>query len=155
MGDMPPPIPVVVCGKAEIVGKPVIEGLKPEYEVILFCLGSDPTAAEVPWILKGQAPPVQSSYIGTGQYATPPAAIIMGAAWDAEDVAKVKAAVHSGAAAARTKPPLILRNDTSVPAPPPPGPGYASQLIRRMRACLARVVRGDEVEGPEQGVVWY
>lgn len=26
------PIPVIVCGKAEVVGRVVIEGLKPEYE---------------------------------------------------------------------------------------------------------------------------
>lgn len=26
------PIPIVLCGKAEVVAKPLIEGLKPEYE---------------------------------------------------------------------------------------------------------------------------
>lgn len=32
MGDLAAPVPVVVCGKVENVGKVVVEGLKPEYE---------------------------------------------------------------------------------------------------------------------------
>ncbi|KAI2621601.1 hypothetical protein GGR54DRAFT_638936 [Hypoxylon sp. NC1633] len=154
MADSRRPIPVVVCGKAEIVGKPVIEGLKPEYEVILFCLGSQPTALELPFLLQGLAPPQQSSYIGSGNYSEQPRAVIMGAAWDEADVAQVKAAID-GAAAAATAPPVILRNDTSVPAPQPPAPEYAAQLIRRMRETLGRLVTGEKLDGPGEGVVWY
>ncbi|XXG99967.1 hypothetical protein Hte_006308 [Hypoxylon texense] len=154
MADSSAPIPVVVCGKAEIVGKPVAEGLKPEYEVVLFCLGAEPTAAEVPYILKGVAPPSQSSQVGTGNYSSPPVAVIMGAAWDAADVALVKAAIRQSAAAGAAAP-VILRNDTGVPAPQPPAPGYAEQLIRRMRVTLGKLVDGEKLDGPEEGVVWY
>ncbi|KAI1458924.1 hypothetical protein F4805DRAFT_456315 [Annulohypoxylon moriforme] len=148
------PIPVVLCGKAEVVGRQVVEGLKPEIEVILFCQGSQPTAAEVPYILRGLAPPSQSSYIGSGAYSTLPKAVIMGAAWDADDVALVKAAIQSvslpsGAA------PIILRNDTSVPTPQPPAPEYGQQLMRRIRSTMGKMARGEKVEGPEEGVVWY
>ncbi|KAI1375103.1 hypothetical protein F4677DRAFT_460929 [Hypoxylon crocopeplum] len=154
MTDLQRPIPVVVCGKAEIVGKPVAQGLKPEYDVILFCLGSKPTAAEVPYLLQGQAPPTQSSYIGSGNYARPPVAVIMGAAWDAADVARVRAALLGAGLPAGSEP-VILRNDTSVPAPRPPAPEYTAQLIRRVRAALDKLVCGEPLDGPEDGVVWY
>ncbi|OTB07884.1 hypothetical protein M426DRAFT_19816 [Hypoxylon sp. CI-4A] len=145
-------IPVVICGKAEVVGKPVVEGLKPEYEVTLFCTGSKSTAAELPYILQGIAPPTQSSYIGTGLYSRPPVAVIMGIAWDEADVADVKAAIQQTANGAR---PVILRNDKRVSAPQPPSPEYAAQLTRRVRGVLDRFVRGEELDGPEDGVLWY
>ncbi|KAI6086902.1 hypothetical protein F4821DRAFT_119948 [Hypoxylon rubiginosum] len=152
---MSAPIPVVVCGNREVVGKPVAEGLKPEYEVTLFCLGAQATAAEIPYILKGVAPPNQSSQVGTGDYSKRPVAVIMGRAWDEADAANVKAAVASvglpeGAA------PVILRCDTSVPvAAQPPAPAYAQELLRRMRAALGKLVRGEKLDGPEEGIVWY
>ncbi|KAI2641423.1 hypothetical protein GGS26DRAFT_585814 [Hypomontagnella submonticulosa] len=154
MGDSRP-IPIVVCGRAEIVGRPVVEGLKPEYDVILFCLGSQATAAEVPYVLKGLAPPSQSSYIGSGNYASPPVAVVMGAAWDAADVELVHTAMRVAPGVPATKAPVILRNDTSVPAPQPPAPEYAAQLIRRIRETLGRLVREGEEQltGPGEGVV--
>ncbi|KAI1464512.1 uncharacterized protein F4812DRAFT_157417 [Daldinia caldariorum] len=169
MADTSKPIPIVVCGKAEIVGKMVIEGLKPEYEVILFCLGSKPTAAELPFILRGIPPPSPSSSLGTGSYSSTPYAVIMGAAWSAEDVASVKAAIDQNtmpppfpSAFVDTNPnpllraPILLRNDTSRPTPKPPSPEYAAQLVVRIRACLGTLLAGEKPAGPgEEGVVWY
>lgn len=79
----------------------------------------------------------------------------MGAAWDEADVALVKAAIRRSAEAGgtATAAPVILRNDTSVPAPQPPAPGYAEQLIRRMRLALGKLVRGEKLDGPEEGIV--
>ncbi|KAI0159872.1 hypothetical protein GGR52DRAFT_586469 [Hypoxylon sp. FL1284] len=148
------PIPVVVCGKAEIVGKPVAEGLKPDYEVVLFCLGAQATANEVPYILEGVAPPSQSSQVGTGNFGARPAAVVMGAAWDAADVSRVAAAIR-GVGLPAGAAPVVLQNDTSVPAPQPPAPAYAEQLVRRIRVALDRLGRGDVLDGPEDGVVWY
>ncbi|KAI1206270.1 uncharacterized protein F4807DRAFT_234489 [Annulohypoxylon truncatum] len=155
MGDSASaPIPVVLCGKAEVVGRQVVEGLKPDIDVILFCQGSKPTAAEVPYILQGRAPPTQSSYIGSGTYATLPKAVIMGMAWNADDVALVKAAIESVGLPAGSAP-VILRNDTSVPTPQPPDPEYGVQLMRRIRLAVGKLVRGEKLHGPEEGVVWY
>ncbi|KAI2466721.1 hypothetical protein F4781DRAFT_340383 [Annulohypoxylon bovei var. microspora] len=155
MGDLPStPVPIVVCGKAEIVGREVVEGLKPEYDVILFCQGSQPTATEVPYLLRGVAPPTQSSYIGSGTYKAPPVAVIMGAAWDAADVALVKSAIQSVGLPAGTAP-VVLRNDTSIPVPFPPAQGYSEQLNRRIRLTLSKLLRGEKVNGPEEGIVWY
>ncbi|OTA94646.1 hypothetical protein M434DRAFT_394571 [Hypoxylon sp. CO27-5] len=154
MGDLAAPIPVVVCGKVEKVGKVVVEGLKPEYEVILFCLGSQPTAAEVPYILRGTAPPTQSSYIGSGNYATPPVAVLMGQAWDEAAVAQVKTAIQ-GVGLPRKASPVVMRNDTSIATPPPPAPEYAVQLLRRMRETLGKLLAGEKLDGPEEGVIWY
>ncbi|KAI1390711.1 uncharacterized protein F4822DRAFT_426559 [Hypoxylon trugodes] len=156
MADSSQPIPVVVCGKAEVVGKPVIDGLKPEYDVILLCLGSQPTAAELPYILQGRAPPTQSSYLGSGLYSTPPVAVIMGTIWGASDVTLVQEAMRSVGVPSSRKYPVIMRNDNSIPAPKPPAPEYAVQLIRRMRECLGKITRGEHIDGPgEEGVVWY
>ncbi|KAI1138558.1 hypothetical protein F5Y05DRAFT_43737 [Hypoxylon sp. FL0543] len=154
MGGLAAPIPVVVCGKAENVGRVVVDGLKPEYEVVLFCLGSEPTAAEVPYILRGTAPPAQSSYIGTGNYAKPPVAVLMGQAWDEAAVAKVKSAIR-GVGLRPDASPVIMRNDTSIPTPQPPAPEYTEQLLRRMRDTLGKLVAGEKLDGPEEGVVWY
>ncbi|KAI1093917.1 hypothetical protein F5B19DRAFT_94680 [Rostrohypoxylon terebratum] len=148
------PTPVILCGKAEIVGKQVIEGLKPDIEVILFCQGSDPTAAEVPYILRGVAPPTQSSHIGSGRYSRRPKTVIMGAAWDENAVAQVKAAIQSAGLPPGTAP-IILRNDTSVVTPKPPAREYGEQLIRRIRLVMGKLERGEKVDGPEEGVVWY
>ncbi|KAI8966179.1 hypothetical protein F5Y11DRAFT_215100 [Daldinia sp. FL1419] len=156
MAHSPRPIPIVVCGKAEIVGKMVVEGLKPEYEVILFCLGSKPTAAELPFILRGTTPPNQSSTIGTGLYSTTPYAVIMGAAWSADDVDDVKAAIYGNMPSdLSVTAPILLRNDTSIPTPKPPSPEYAAQLVRRIRACLGRLQDGEKVDSPGEGIVWY
>ncbi|OTA67169.1 hypothetical protein K449DRAFT_455307 [Hypoxylon sp. EC38] len=192
MGDLAAPIPVVVCGKVEKVGKVVVEGLKPEYEVILFCLGSQPTAAEVPYksterqpkkhlethqfppfpfsnspssiplrqcanhhlpkVLRGTAPPTQSSYIGSGNYATPPVAVLMGQAWDEAAVAQVKTAIQ-GVGLPRNASPVVMRNDTSIATPPPPAPEYAVQLLRRMRETLGKLLAGEKLDGPEEGVI--
>ncbi|KAI0848564.1 hypothetical protein F5Y00DRAFT_237765 [Daldinia vernicosa] len=156
MAGLSRPIPIVVCGKAEIVGKMVVEGLKPEYEVILFCLGSKPTAAELPFILRGNVPPAQSSTIGTGSYSTTPYAVIMGAAWSADDVADVKAAIDGNMPPDSSVPaPILLRNDTSIPTPKPPSPEYAAQLVQRIRACLGKIESGMKPNGLENGIVWY
>ncbi|KAI1801014.1 hypothetical protein F4811DRAFT_481261 [Daldinia bambusicola] len=172
MADISRPIPIVVCGKAEIVGKMVIEGLKPEYEVILFCLGSKPTAAELPFILRGIPPPTPSSSIGSGSYSSIPYAVIMGAAWSADDVASVKAAIDQNMppdtsetststntntnGSTRARAPMLLRNDTSRPTPKPPSPEYAAQLVVRIRACLRKLLGGEKPDGPgEEGIVWY
>ncbi|OTB18758.1 hypothetical protein K445DRAFT_19363 [Daldinia sp. EC12] len=154
------PIPIVVCGKAEIVGKMVIEGLKPEYEVILFCLGSKPTAAELPFILHGTPPPSQSSSIGTNSFSTIPYAVIMGAAWSAQDVADVKSAIYQNMppdvdASAPAPAPVLLRNDITKPTPKPPSPEYAAQLVARIRSCLGKLQGGEKPDGPDEGVVWY
>ncbi|KAI0834743.1 hypothetical protein F5Y06DRAFT_151064 [Hypoxylon sp. FL0890] len=154
MGDFAAPIPVVVCGKVEKVGRVVVEGLKPEYEVILFCVGSQPTAAEVPYILRGTAPPTQSSYIGSGSYTRPPVAVLMGQAWDEAAVAEVKSAIQSVGLPRETSP-VIMRNDTSIPTPQPPAPEYTEQLLRRMRDTLGKLVAGEKLDSPEEGVVWY
>ncbi|KAI1411903.1 hypothetical protein F5Y13DRAFT_52362 [Hypoxylon sp. FL1857] len=154
MGDLAEPIPVVVCGKVENVGRVVVEGLKPEYDVVLFCLGSQPTAAELPYILRGTAPPTQSSYIGSGNYAKPPVAVLMGQAWDEAAVAQVKAAIQS-VGLPRDVTPVIMRNDTSIPTPQPPAPEYTAQLLRRMRETLGKLMAGEKLPGPEEGIVWY
>ncbi|KAH9909572.1 hypothetical protein F4778DRAFT_4729 [Xylariomycetidae sp. FL2044] len=153
------PIPIILCGKSLEIGAQVVEGLKPEVEVLLFCQGADATAASAPYVLQGKAPPPPSSpecssTLGTGNFSAsrPPLAIVFGSAWSAEDVAGVRAAIRGlpGADAV-----LMLRHDLSRPSPPLGTPAYAQAVMARTKECLGRIAKGEAVEGPEEGVVWY
>lgn len=78
----------------------------------------------------------------------------MGQAWDEAAVAQVKTAIQ-GAGLSRGASPVVMRNDTSIPTPPPPAPEYAVQLLRRMRETLGKLLAGEKLDGPEEGVIWY
>ncbi|KAI1398250.1 hypothetical protein F4819DRAFT_39897 [Hypoxylon fuscum] len=155
MADSSKPPTVIVCGREENVGKMVVKGLMPDYEVILFCKGAEHTVSEIPYALRNEAPPEQSSYIGSNDFGRAPIAVIMGAAWDAADCVRVRDAVAAASGSAGAGRPLVLRNDTSVPAPTPPAPEYGQQLVRRIKATLGRVAEGEKLDGPEEGIVWY
>ncbi|KAJ1329087.1 hypothetical protein MN608_05818 [Microdochium nivale] len=156
------PIPVVVCGAREAIGQVVIEGLKPEYEVVLFCLGAQALATELPQLLSSPDTfaPV-SSTIGSGAFSAsrPPRAVCFGGVWGVEDVALVQDSLllHQGAggdsSSSRSIPPevlrdlVLLRNDPRR-QPPQTGegavvmgtPAYSAQIIRRLRTELGKLV---------------
>ncbi|CAJ2505518.1 Uu.00g129120.m01.CDS01 [Anthostomella pinea] len=73
--------PVILCGKTEQIGKGVIAGLKPQYDVIHFIMAAEAGAAEIPAILKGESPPCDSA-LGRKDYSKPPVAVICGAGYD-------------------------------------------------------------------------
>lgn len=76
----------------------------------------------------------------------------MGQAWDEAAVAEVKTAIQ-GVGLPRGASPVVMRNDTSIPTPPPPAPEYAVQLLRRMRETLGKLLAGEKLDGPEEGVI--
>ncbi|KAH7032976.1 uncharacterized protein B0I36DRAFT_382939 [Microdochium trichocladiopsis] len=161
------PMPVVTCGAHEAVGKAVIAGLKPEYEVILFCQGATALAKELPLLLSSPATfTPESSTIGSGNFSSPPRAVIFGGAWGPEDIAQVQGALAAAAASggggggggaeATTIGQLldelvILRNDTGIkPAPVtqpdgtvvpvvPGSPEYSEHVTGRVRAALGKL----------------
>ncbi|PKS08167.1 hypothetical protein jhhlp_005443 [Lomentospora prolificans] len=93
------PIPIICCGKREEVGRIVIEGLKPEIEVVHFVLAEDSAAIIIPPILAGQGPPAhpELSSIGTGNFSQVPKAVLLGGAFDDETIAKLRDAVNQTA----------------------------------------------------------
>ncbi|KAF9878940.1 hypothetical protein CkaCkLH20_03840 [Colletotrichum karsti] len=154
------PIPVICCGKTEQIGRGVIEGLKPEYEVIHFITTPASGAAIIPAILAGQTPPpthADSSAIGSGNYAAAPRAIILGSAFDDDALATIKKGVADAAAKAggpeMRKVPWV-RNDTSKPAPPI-GPEYGRAVVARCKEALGRLEKEGKLDGGYDGDEWY
>ncbi|KXJ92708.1 hypothetical protein Micbo1qcDRAFT_232424 [Microdochium bolleyi] len=173
------PMPVVICGAHEAIGQVVIAGLKPEYEVILFCVGAKALAEELPLLLSspGTFAPI-SSTIGSGNFSAdrPPRAVCFGGLWGPEDIALVQAALHQQQQQqAQPIPPdvlgqlALLRNNPDR-QPPTEGPGavvlgspaYSAQIIQRLRRELAKLAAAPGAEGKAQlegagteGVYWY
>ncbi|KAK7754182.1 hypothetical protein SLS62_003759 [Diatrype stigma] len=73
---LPNPLPIILCGKTEQIGRRVAEILRPEYEVIHFTLGIEAAAAEIKHVLAGRDPDTQSkNSVGTSDYSKPPRAV--------------------------------------------------------------------------------
>ncbi|KAK2027448.1 hypothetical protein LX32DRAFT_640926 [Colletotrichum zoysiae] len=154
-----PAMPVVVCGKTEQVGRIVIASLKPEYDVIHFITSPTSGASILPALLESRTPPfhVETSTIGSGNYAAAPRAVILGAAFDDAAATVLQEAVADArarsSAGVRTVP--WLRNDPSKPAPPRGGPGYGEAVVSRVREALVRLEDEGKLDGSYGGDEWY
>ncbi|RWA03042.1 hypothetical protein EKO27_g12063, partial [Xylaria grammica] len=59
--------PIILCGKTEQIGRGVIAGLKPEYEVIHFIMSPESGAAQIPRDpARGPVAPPADSALGSG-----------------------------------------------------------------------------------------
>ncbi|KAM0325341.1 hypothetical protein ACHAQA_007326 [Verticillium albo-atrum] len=152
---MSSPIPIVVCGKVEAVGRLVIQSLKPEYEVIHFIKPGPSGASLLPALIAGREPPSHpdSSAIGTGNYSQPPRAVILGGAFDDEVMNPMRAAVEEKNESARRVP--WLRQDTTKEAPPVGTPEYAQAVVDRVKVALARLDGEGKLNGEYGGVEEY
>lgn len=74
--------------------------------------------------------------------------MVFGGAWTEGDVAVVQRALGGAEGV------VMMRKDGSRPGPPP-GPEYGAHIVGRVKSALGRVVDGEEVDGPGEGVVWY
>ncbi|WYZ36758.1 hypothetical protein EsH8_II_000264 [Colletotrichum jinshuiense] len=147
------PIPIVLCGKAERIGRGVIEGLKPEYEVVHFITTAPSGAAIIPALLTGQAPPShpETSSIGSGNYTVVPRAVVLGSAFDDAAVEVLRGAV-ANAQGARKVP--WLRHDLSKPSPPI-GPEYGKVVLARAKEALGKLEREGKLDGEHGDDEWY
>ncbi|GAW15147.1 hypothetical protein ANO14919_045560 [Xylariales sp. No.14919] len=140
--------PIILCGKTEQIGRGVIAGLKPEYEVIHFVMSPESGAAQIPAILRGDPspPPPSDSALGSGDYSRAPVAVVLGAAFDDAGTELMMRAAQG------TRPVPWLRVDRAKPAPPP-GPGYGEAVVARAKALLARLEREGKMR--EEKVHWF
>ncbi|KPM36566.1 hypothetical protein AK830_g9984 [Neonectria ditissima] len=136
-------IPIVLCGKTEQIGKGVIAGLQPEYEVVHFILSPEAGAKELPQILRGTTPEEKSSDIGSGNLAQGVKAIVLGGAFDDEGMALMKEAATQVA-----KVPW-LRQDSEKPAPPL-GPEYGKAMVRRVKETLGELQGSGKLDNGEE-----
>lgn len=108
------PIPILATGRTDAIGRQVMALMKPEYEsewsllipfpllhniiclsrltqahvVIHFTFASS-IMDELPYLLKGSAPPNPSSTLGSGNWSSPPQALLIGGAYKDKDVEEV------------------------------------------------------------------
>ncbi|KAL8934799.1 MAG: hypothetical protein Q9216_005728 [Gyalolechia sp. 2 TL-2023] len=117
-------MPVIVCGQTPSIARGVIAGLRPEIEVQVVHMILSPTqgVAEIPTLLRGNAPSNNANNLGTKNYSKPPQAVILGAAFGAH-LSELRAACK-----ADSKVPW-LELDQSKPAPWI-GFGYGEALVK-------------------------
>ncbi|KXH60045.1 hypothetical protein CSAL01_05506 [Colletotrichum salicis] len=155
-GESSGPIPIILCGKTEEIGRGVIEGLKPEYEVIHFITSPASGAVIIPALLTSKTTTLpqhpDTSTIGSGNYASPPRAVVLGGAFDEEAVKMLQKAVVEQGTASRKIP--WLRHDESKAAPPP-GPEYGKAMVARVREKLGLLEGEGKLDGEYGGDEWY
>lgn len=101
---------------------------------------------QIPFILKGEAPPSADSDLGTKDYSQKPVAIILGAGYD-DDGVKVMMEASKG-----IHPIPWLRPDTSKPAPPL-GPEYGKAMVQRVKELMIELEKGGNMN--DEKVFWY
>ncbi|KAM0815297.1 hypothetical protein AB5N19_01091 [Seiridium cardinale] len=139
-------LPIVLLGKSEPVGASVIQNLKPEYEVTHFMLSSEAAIAELPFVLKGQEPPTKSSEIGSGNYSTPPKAIIFGGGYDGSATDEILSGIGSTN--------VLLKSDQSIPMPPI-GPEYGQKILERCKGKLGELTSTGKLDERQGGSFFY
>ncbi|KAH7136811.1 hypothetical protein B0J13DRAFT_560082 [Dactylonectria estremocensis] len=145
---MASPIPIVLCGKTEQIGKGVIAGLSPEVEVVHFVLTPEAGVKEIPQLLKGVMPEVKSSDIGSGNLNGAIKAVVLGAAYE-EDLINV---MREAASQVANIP--WIRQDTSLPTPPL-GPEYGKAMVVRVKESLGKLESSGSLGVGEGGMFWY
>ncbi|KAI3394956.1 hypothetical protein diail_2063 [Diaporthe ilicicola] len=135
------PIPILVTGRTEAIGRMVIANMKPEYEVIHFTLSTS-IMDELPFLLTGKVPPNPSSTLGSGNWSSPPRALLIGGAYQDKDVEEVIKLAKSTDGAVEIP---WLRVDNTKMQTPPPEPteeqaaAYGKAIVRRMKEGLGRL----------------
>lgn len=124
--------------------------------VILFCTSIEATVAELPLVMKGAKPTTQSSTLGSGNFTTPPVAVIFGGAWTDKDVDTVKEGLKKSGVQ-DDKLPVFLMHDTSKPTAKEIGEEYGNQVLQRTRDTLDKVVaeRQGDTGWPSSGIAMY
>ncbi|KAL6406809.1 hypothetical protein AUP68_09615 [Ilyonectria robusta] len=142
------PTPIILCGKTEQIGKGVIEGLKPEYEVVHFVLSPEAGAKEIPQVLQGIMPEVKSSDIGSGNLDRGVKAVVLGAAYHHEGIDAMKEAASSVANIPWVK------QDITLPTPPL-GPEYGKAMVARVKESLGKLEASGKLGAGEGDIFWY
>ncbi|KAH7009854.1 hypothetical protein EDB80DRAFT_713992 [Ilyonectria destructans] len=142
------PTPIILCGKTEQIGKGVIDGLKPEYEVVHFVLTPEAGAKEIPQVLQGIMPEIKSSDIGSGNLDRGVKAVVLGGAYQDEGIYAMKEAASSVANIPWVK------QDITQPTPPL-GPEYGKAMVARVKESLGKLEASGKLGAGEGGIFWY
>jgi hypothetical protein len=107
----------------------------------------------VPQILNGHVPgpDERSSALGSGDWTTPPRAVMFGGGYTDEEIEELRNLVGTGETAVRIP---WLRVDFSIPAPPL-GPEYGKAVTQRGKALLDRLVQEGKLEQGNDEVYFF
>lgn len=96
---------------------------------------------ELPFLLSGRAPPSPSSTVGTGNWSTPPQALLLGGAYGDEDIDAMMKSVDQMDGAAKIPWLRLDRTKSTLPPPPPQlndeqAKLYGMDIATRMKKTL-------------------
>ncbi|CAF3492293.1 hypothetical protein FGSG_02964 [Fusarium graminearum PH-1] len=150
----PTTIPIILCGKTEFVGEKVIEALKPEIEVVHFILPGESGKVIIPELLRGNPPPSHPdlSTIGSGNYTRIPEAVVLGGAFEYEDIEALRDAVK---AVDGTLGVSWIRQDTNLPAPAVTSPEYPKLMTKRTKEAIIELKKNGKLDRKTNRVEWY
>lgn len=121
----------------------------PLFAVIHFVMNPASGCAQIPAILAGQSAP-SDSVLGTKNYVTVPAAVVLGGGYDDIGIEQMMEAASQNSAAKAVP---WLRPDLTIPAPPL-GPEYGKAIVQRLKRLLTEL----QVDGrlnAGANVYWY
>lgn len=101
-------------------------------QVVFFHLSSGDAKTELSAALQGKLPDNPASSLGSAQFSTPPKAVVLGGAYEA-DVAKSLRATVNGVSGVPDVPWLIF--DKERPSPPL-GPEYGKHVVGRVKEAI-------------------
>ncbi|RGP71955.1 hypothetical protein FSPOR_3070 [Fusarium sporotrichioides] len=150
----PTPIPIILCGKTEFIGQRVIEALKPEIEVVHFILPGESGKVIIPELLRGNPPPSHPdvSAIGSGNYTQVPEAVVLGGAFEDNDIEALRNAVK---AMDGVRGVAWVRQDTTQPTPPVTSPEYPKLMTRRTKESIIQLHKNMKLDGKNDRIEWY
>ncbi|KAI1108583.1 hypothetical protein F5Y14DRAFT_74908 [Nemania sp. NC0429] len=72
-------VPIAMIGLHTSIGEPVAQGLRPEWEVTRFMQSFEAAKADLPYLLRGEAPPTApTNTVGSHDYSRPVRAVFFG-----------------------------------------------------------------------------
>ncbi|PSR85721.1 hypothetical protein BD289DRAFT_453124 [Coniella lustricola] len=147
--------PILVAGRGESVATVVVEHIQPEYEVIHVALAAN-IENELPLLLQNKIPEddKRSSFLGSGNWSTPPKAVVFGGAFTDDLIEKLQKLVAE-TKGSRNIP--WLRVNAKIVGPAPGTPEYAISVSLKVKEALQRFEAEGKLdvdgEGPGE-VLW-
>ncbi|KAF2150942.1 hypothetical protein K461DRAFT_279724 [Myriangium duriaei CBS 260.36] len=142
-------IPILLCGRSATIGRPVAQGLLPDYEVIHFMTNPTTAKSDIPAILSGQRPATETDdpAVGSANFSARPRVVVLGRAFEPADVEEIRKACEER----KGEVAWVLGDPKVGPPKGPPGPGYAAKSLEEVKGVLG----GWRERGEKKGELLY
>ncbi|RWA05108.1 hypothetical protein EKO27_g9998 [Xylaria grammica] len=143
------PVPIVLVGIHTEIGAPIAEALRPDWDVVRFIQTFEAAQNDLPYILRGEAPPTApTNSVGSGDYSRPVRAILFGRGFTQQQ-AETLHGLYSGEATV----PVLWGAGAAAkrgPSTEPP-PGVEKIMVPILRGVLEDWKKGVEGKGEGEG----